>query len=317
MESGDESPHSTVGNVNFQGQLSGLHCAHRMSDWVKDTLDELADESCWSYQAGGVLAAEPASLAALALAAHGRLAAAARACERLKHLQAANGSVGITADQATPCWPTGWAVLAWLAADRGRADAAYRDNMQLAIGSILALHGRTSENSGDMGHDARLDGWPWVDGTHPWCEPTAINLLALKASGHGDHPRAREAVAMLIDRLLPDGGCNYGNTSVLGQVLRPHVEPTGLVLTALAGEADPSGRIERSLNYLKQAVCVTAGGVSLAYGLFGLTAHGRRPADAVGWLAAPARQTQTYRSSPLRKALLALAAAEPCPLITA
>ena len=286
-----------------------------MSDWINATLDDMAGESCWSYKEGGILAAEPMALAALVLAAHGRLDAACRACERLKDLQAADGSVGISVSQATPCWPTGWAVLAWLAADKGRADSAYRDNTQQAIGSILALHGRTSENSGDMGHDARLDGWPWVNGTHPWSEPTAINLLALKASGYGNHPRAREAVAMLVDRLLPDGGCNYGNTSVLGQVLRPHVEPTGLVLTALAGEADASGRIERSLNYMEQAVCVTPGGLSLAYGLLGLTTHGRRPAQADGWLAAAARLTGSYRSSPLRKALLTLAAAQPCPLI--
>ena len=40
------------------------------------------------------------------------------------------------------------------------------------------------------------------------------------------HPRNwRNAQAMLIDRLLAGGGCNYGNTVVLGQELRPHVQP--------------------------------------------------------------------------------------------
>src|SRR5487761_1544889 len=272
MKSGDESPHSMVGNLNFKRQHGGRHCAHAgMSDWVNAVLDKLADQTYWSYQAGGAPAAEPTALAALALAAHGRLDAALPACDRLTELQSADGSVGITSDQATPCWPTGWAVLAWSAADEGRASSAYRDSVQRAIDAILLLHGRTSDASSDMGHNARLDGWPWVDGTHPWCEPTAINLLALKATGHGKQPRSREAAAMLIDRLLPDGGCNYGNTSVLGQVLRPQVEPTGLALTALAGEPDLSGRIERSLNYLEQAVGVTPGGASLAYGLLGLT----------------------------------------------
>jgi hypothetical protein len=280
-----------------------------MNNWLAALLDELGHEDHWSYQAGGVVAAEPTALAALALASHGRLDVAHRACQRLVNLQTADGSVPVTASQPGPCWTTGWAVLSWIKTQRSAGKATYRENIDRAIGYILSLHGRTFGSS-DLGHDSRLDGWPWVEGTHPWSEPTAINLLALKASGQGTHSRAVEASAMLIDRLLPEGGCNYGNTIVLGRVLRPHVEPTGLVLAALAGEADPSGRIERSLNYLERAASQTAGGASLAYALLGLAAHDRRPAKAGDWLAAAARQTGPYRTNPLRKALLALAAAE-------
>src|SRR2546428_787916 len=80
---------------------------------------------------------------------------------------------------------------------------------------------------------------------------TAMHVLALKAAGHRDHPRTREAVRLLIDRLLPGGGCNYGNTIVLGQELRPQLQPTGLAMLALAGETDPDGRVAMSLAYLK------------------------------------------------------------------
>ena len=93
--------------------------------------------------------------------------------------------------------------------------------------------------------------WPWVLGTHSWIEPTAFNVLALKAAGRGEHPRTREAVRLLVDRLLPTGGCNYGNTTVLGQQLRPHLAPTGLVLLSLAGEQINDSRIAKSLAYLQ------------------------------------------------------------------
>jgi len=54
------------------------------------------------------------------------------------------------------------------------------------------------------------------------------------------HPRADEAVQLMLDRILPGGGCNYGNTIVLDQLLRPHIQPTGIVLLALAGDANRS-----------------------------------------------------------------------------
>lgn len=287
-----------------------------MDSWIDTVLDELADQKSWSYHVGGKLAAEPAAVAALALAAQGRLDAADRACQRLTQLGNSDGSVGIVAGEVSPGWPTGWAVLAWAKVEAALNQSTFADRIEHAIDWMLALHGRTFDVSGEMGHNTRLDGWPWVSGTHPWAEPTAINLLALKATGRGQHPRAREAVEMLIDRLLPGGGCNYGNTTVLGQVLRPHVEPSGLALLALAGETDASGRIERTINFLEDAVARTSGGASLAYGLMGLAVHGRRPAEADGWLAAAVRQEKSYTKSPLRKALLVLAAADCCPLVS-
>ncbi|NIL97353.1 MAG: hypothetical protein GTO53_07125 [Planctomycetales bacterium] len=36
------------------------------------------------------------------------------------------------------------------------------------------------------------------------------HVLALKCTGRGGHPRGRSGVAMLKDRLLPNGGCNAG-----------------------------------------------------------------------------------------------------------
>ncbi len=287
-----------------------------MNAWLAPLLNDLSDPTNWAYQPGGICAAEPTALAALALADHGLLEPARKACRRLVELQADDGGVAVTAQQPTPCWPTGWAVLAWSKMDLLSDNASFAGHIELAIAYILSLHGRTMEPLADMGHNTQLDGWPWVAGTHPWSAPTAINLLALKATGRGGHPRAREAAAMLIDRLLPDGGSNYGNTAVFGRMLRPHVESTGLVVAALAGEADSSGKLGRALSWLEQAVGKTGGGVSLAYAVLGLSAHNRRPTNAEALLAEAARQQTAWQNKPLRKTLLALAAAQRCPLMS-
>jgi hypothetical protein len=159
-----------------------------------------------------------------------------------------------------------------------------------------------------MGHDSKLVGWPWALGTHSWVEPTALAVLALKSAGHADHPRTREAVRLLQDRLLPDGGCNYGNTTVLGQMLRPHIQPTALSLLALHGESDAEGRIGRSLDYLQSAIHEDTATASLAYAVWALARHGRLLDEASDWLGAAAGRRATL-NSPLRMALLILASA--------
>ena len=93
-----------------------------------------------------------------------------------------------------------------------------------------------------------------MSGTHSWVEPTAINVLALRSADQAGHPRCREAVKLLLDRQLPEGGWNYGNTTVLGHVLRPQVQPTGLALAALAGETDIRPKVHRSLDLLGQTL---------------------------------------------------------------
>ena len=160
---------------------------------------------------------------------------------------------------------------------------------------MLDLVGETSEPQEYTGHDTSLTGWPWVAGTHSWVEPTAWGLLALRAVGQGQHARAREAAHLLQNRLLDAGGCNYGNTVVLGQQLLPHVQPSGLTLMALAGEGVAAGRIEPSLDYLEQELGPTTTPASLAYGLMGLAAFDRWPAAANGWLTSAARASIASR----------------------
>jgi hypothetical protein len=286
-------------------------------DSIGDLLAHLTSSTSWGYHHESPSATEPAALAAVALLAHGRETAARPVLDWLTSQQASDGSLGVESGQSSPHWGTGLAVLAWQAAqDSSLREARYAKAAERAVSSILRSQGMPIERGDWSGHDTTLRGWPWVDGTHSWLEPTAINLLALAKSGHGDHPRAREAARMLQDRLLPSGGCNYGNTIVFGQELRAHLQPTGMCLLALAGRSEVTAHVEPSIGYLQRELTARTATASLSYGLLGLAAWQRAERGADEWLAAAAARALKRDASTYKLALLALASMGPaCPLI--
>jgi hypothetical protein len=292
--------------------------------WRADLVGQLAAAIPCGYQRRGPPATEPTCLAAIALARSGHAKSSLQALQWLSSIQSDDGSVGPTADLHAPGWPTALAILASDYVDRSDSNdvlGLYGDrclagdndpkakqpfNVDHAVRWLIQAKGHTFERDESMGHDSTLVGWPWVIGTHSWAEPTALSVLALKSAGYDKHPRTRDATRLLHDRLLPDGGCNYGNTTVLGQELRPHIQPTGLTLLALYGETDHDGRIARSLEYLGREINGETAAASMAYGIWALARYGRALTDAPDWLAAAARR-RTTRESPLRMALLLLA----------
>ncbi|UCF33415.1 MAG: hypothetical protein JSV78_13885 [Phycisphaerales bacterium] len=167
-----------------------------------------------------------------------------------------------------------------------------------------------------FGHDRTLVGWSWVVGTHSWVEPTAYAVMALRAAGKADHPRVREAVELLWDRALSDGGWNYGNTRVFANRLRPFPATTGIALAALAGEPRRAGgsRIEAAIAYLLTELRQIRSPLSLAWGLIGLAAWDAFPTEASGWLAESARSVAINTIGPHEAALMLLADAEGAPL---
>lgn len=285
--------------------------------WLDRVLTELADATAWGYLPGGAAAAEPAALSALALASHGRRAAARAPLDWLCTQQSADGRVGAVAGDSDPAWPTAWAVLAWQTAGAQEPASSpgerYQPAIKRGIAWLLEARGTPLQKSADIGHDPTLVGWPWVLSTHSWVEPTAMAVLSLKATGRARDPRCVEGIRLLHDRLLPAGGCNYGNTEVLGQFLRPHVEPTGVCLWALAGEPDADGRTRRSLDYLRSELPRQQAAISLSYGLIGLAAHGVLLVEAESLLAAAAGRTLRRAPVAYRLALLALAAKHALP----
>jgi hypothetical protein len=210
----------------------------------------------------------------------------------------------VRAGEEWPGWPTSLAMISWNVTDRQK----YRENIDRAAAWLLAHRGKALKNVGEMGHNTELVGWAYAENTHSWVEPTAFAVLALKAIGKGSDPAAREGVAVLVDRQLPGGGLNYGNTYVLGQLIRPHIQPTGIGLLALAGETDASNRLAKSVAWLRRIIGPNTTPLSLAWALLGLRAHGVVMPQADEWLATAAEHVRSRDRSPHKLALLALAA---------
>jgi hypothetical protein len=278
--------------------------------WLATILDELAQRSAIGYFETSTAAAEPTALAALALVANDRLEAAQAAAMALTRMQAESGTVGVRKGE-WPGWPTSHAILAWSAIESAnvrRKPLGDVANINRAAAWLLANRGRAIQRSENFGHNSELVGWAYAEGTHSWVEPTALAVMALNAAGHTNHPATQEGLAVLLDRQLPGGGYNYGNTYVLGQLIRPHVEPTGIVLLALAKTSTKLARVKKSLAWLERNIEPSTTPMSLAWALLGLRAQGVELSDANAWLETAAQRVQSRDRSPHKLALLALAA---------
>lgn len=237
-------------------------------------------DGSWGYRPNSPGCSEPTAFACIALASKN---VEHRFCENglnwLAQTQLENGAVPIVRGMTSPCWPTALATLAWLHAP-GDLIGRLETNVSKACTWLLSTGGDRLDPMPDIyGHDTTLRGWSWAPSTHSWVEPTSYAVLALRAAGHSHHARVREGVAVLLDRAISTGGWNYGNPTILGTQLRPFPATTGIALAALAGEPLDE-RIITAMRYLQPTIQETSSPLSLAWGLMGLTAWGRRPPDA-------------------------------------
>ncbi|MEN0110301.1 MAG: hypothetical protein AAF805_06220 [Planctomycetota bacterium] len=231
-------------------------------------LDALRTAPVGGYAPGGDDASEPTAYAAVALAAAGETDAARTAAEWLADRQAPDGAVGVTAEEREPCWPTALAMIAWDAVD----PFAYANRIEAGARWALAQRPWTIERDVVFGHDTTLEGWSWAPDTHSWLEPTSFFLVALRVAGKTDEPRYEQAVRLIVDRLLPGGGVNYGNTTVFGQTLLQHLQPSGVVAWALADEPSARETLGPTVDYLRTASARPTGVASLAWAARGLAA---------------------------------------------
>jgi hypothetical protein len=255
---------------------------------------------------------EPTALAALALAGSDpdsnvekSRSAVRDAAAWLAGLQQRDGALGIAPDLPQPRWTTPLGILVWSAIE-GADDAQKK-----AVEWLLALKGNTwtPEVAEPFGHDPRIAGWPWVEGTHSWLEPTAQAVLALRRAGPAGHQRTRDGLRLIRDRVIRSGGWNYGNSTVFGADLRPHPAPTGLALLALAGIDDPDAPlVALSCAYLEKILPTTRAPQSLCFGILALDAWGRRPSEADAWLEAAHDGAMRRSASVAQIASLLLAA---------
>ncbi|MBI5863281.1 MAG: terpene cyclase/mutase family protein [Planctomycetes bacterium] len=267
------------------------------------------DDGSWGYAPSQSGASEPTAWAALALSTVGEPDAAAGAAEWLARRRQQDGSVSVTTSLSRPAWTTSLAVLVW-----SQAGEVYRTSLDRGVSWLCKATGEVADvRLSEAQHDAGIPGWSWVEHTHSWVEPTAYAVMALRAAGRLEHSRTRDGLRLLADRALPSGGWNYGNTQVLEHTLRAFPETTGVALTALArlGSQD---FVERAARFLETELPRIRTPLALGWGLIGLHAWGRRPADAGAWIAEAAEAAMARPVNPLHDALLLLAAADKSPV---
>jgi hypothetical protein len=202
--------------------------------------------------------------------------------------QLKDGRVAFPAAQEV-FWPTAITVLAWHGASQ------YNESKNRALHFLLKTTGThfPADPKRVVAHDTSIKGWPWVGATHSFVDPTAMTLLALDITGQSDNPRFREAINMLMNRQLPHGGWNYGNTLVYGKELHPFVDTTGIALAALAGHIERE-KISGSLRYLQAQAEQARTPLSLAWALFGLGAWEEFPAAGLEWIDETLRKQTKY-----------------------
>ncbi len=193
---------------------------------------------------------------------------------RLKTEQGDDGHVWLSRQHPDSYWPTSLAILAWR--DSPASYVAQSRAVQFLLGTAGSHPPKKSDDP--WAHDTALKGWSWIAGTHAWVEPTALSIMALRAAGHGKHDRVNEAIRMLLDRQLPHGGWNVGNTIIFGRELHSNPEGTGAALIGLAGVVGQE-KVVRSIEYLQGEVDRLRTPVSLGWALLGLGAWRQWPSN--------------------------------------
>jgi len=171
----------------------------------------------------------------------------------------------------------------WLVGQRGQA-------LDGRPGLLARLFGATPA----IDLDGSLVGWPWADGTFSWVEPTTYAVLALQAVqpvSAGAAERIEQGERMLLDRVCPDGGWNYGNPRVLGEDLWSYPDTTALAVLALGGHRG-APVLDKALAALESMLRANDSGLATALGVLALAAHGRDVRGLRGRLTARFDATQ-------------------------
>lgn len=242
----------------------------------------------WSAGIGGPSTTEATALALLAFDAGGEAPEAETARAWLRARQRHDGAWPPQDGVPLTSWMTSLAVLALSGSPRDRTRV--RDGGRW----LLAQEGRgypwwtrllvrLFPSRSLIRLDPDLVGWPWLAGTFSWVEPTAYALIALQRIASllpAEATRHRLAMGqrMILDRVCPDGGWNYGNSVVLGEELGPYPDTTALGLIALqaVGARAEVARSRRALRVLMES---HDSALSLSLAILALQLYGEDVAD--------------------------------------
>ncbi|MEN8184425.1 MAG: hypothetical protein ABFS46_18020 [Myxococcota bacterium] len=256
---------------------------------------------------GGPADSESTALSALALHAMGDELGETVAW--LQARQRADGAWPRTDAVREASWATAWAALALARLDAGSSEPVARAGAWLTRregrrpGLLTRVIGHLTNLDERLEQDLMLVGWPWHEDAASWVEPTATAMLALhaireRAALPAAAERLEQGERLLWDRVCVDGGWNYGNRRVLGEVLLPFPDTTAFALLALQG-SPREPELARSFDALERLLDERASGLSLALAVLAHELHGRdahplreRVAEKVGQPEA-ARETRS------------------------
>ena len=242
----------------------------------------------WGYNRGKASRLEPTCWAILTLLQAGKPRDGWEPDASFRLLEQWQQDSGLMADQ--PRQPPNLAFngLAALAALQGeRRVPGQRARLTKVRHALLSgirnVAGVSLPNSPANRQDNTLQGWPWIDKTFSWVEPTSLCLLALKkgpslAVEADSIARVSEGERLLFDRGCRDGGWNFGTPDVLGVFLRAYVPTTALALLALQDHMSHPVVVS-GVEFLGRRGTSEASGMALGLAAIALRVHQRPVGD--------------------------------------
>jgi squalene cyclase len=271
----------------------------------------------WGAVAGRQSTTEATSFATLALGrVSGDRARVNAGVAWLRKQQNPDGSWPVTPAVPAGSWPTALAVLCLAEQQPAAADAERGVQWLLAhrgrrLGFLSSLLYRIMPGRMPVRLDPDLRGWPWTANEFSWVEPTSYALLALKKvarTREGVADIVAEAEAMLYDRACPDGGWNYGNSTVYEEALEAFPETTAVALIALQDRRE-DGRRQAGHAALRRMLREARSGLALSWSILCLRVDGENVSALVSRLT-EVHASRKFLGDTRSTALAALAAAE-------
>ena len=263
---------------------------HVVTEQIQTLRERFTDGVGFANKTGGKSRPDAASWAVLALQAAGteaELVEKGRA--QLAAAQSDDGRVSITPEHPEAHWPTSLAILAWHGVPQHRRSQEKAAQFLIEYTEILS---QETQNP-IVGYDTSLRGWPWTADAFSWVEPTALAMIALRVAGYEEHPRVQDAVALLMDRQLPDGGWNVGAPVIFGRPLRPMPENTGMALQALCGLV-PREKVEKAISYAAAELASLHTPLALGWTILGLRAWAEQIDGQADYIADVLARQQKY-----------------------
>jgi len=223
----------------------------------------------WGYRLGSQSVTEATALTVIVRPSE---RAAESGLSWLLRTQREDGGWGLHAEDDSSNWLTVWATWALLLSGRDDVMPAARRGVEWLLSVPVVRITRAEavpDVMGVLGIDPSLAGWPWQPGEASFVEPTSLSLLALLSAGTASHPRLREALAYLRDRVCEEGGWNVGNPYMFRKPLPPTPYSTSVALLALrAGGANRKEMsVSRGLEALRVILNSRLRASTLAWGM--------------------------------------------------